>query len=93
MDAPPVLPPFSESSETIESAVQEQLDFAAQLKFQSRQLHQLAARQDAMFEYMQKRDTDLARSISRATEAVSKTDLILSRLRRITKHLKIPDGD
>jgi hypothetical protein len=87
-----VLPPFDAPTETLEEAVQEQMDFAAQLKLLRRQNAQLAQRQDRLAEMFAKRDADIERIANNQTVVHSNTELLITQMRKLAKHLGVSNG-
>lgn len=90
---PPVLPPFDADPQTIEAAVQEQLDLHAQVRFLKQQNTQLAARQGALALQVSGLRTDVERGANAAQVAVGSLQIIHQGMKAIAKKLgaHIPD--
>jgi hypothetical protein len=87
----PVLPPFDEPTETLEEAVQEQLDFGAQLKHQSRQLSQLAKRQDVLYAEVHNLRGDVGRIANGQLVCNGLMDLFNRRMKKMMEAFKVAD--
>jgi hypothetical protein len=78
---PPPLPPFTAEPQSLEQAIDEQIDLFAKVDFLKTQNAQLAARQDNM----QRRLEIIDGATSRSLDAVTRWDLVLQNIDERTK--------